>query len=62
MKPNSINPHNKPIDYREHEYDFMDCANVACTTDCTGLIQQPPENEDEIEAYQDLSDMQTPKK
>ena len=49
------------INYREHEYDFTDEPHVASSTDCTGLIQIPPQNQDEFQSYQELSNMQFPK-
>ncbi len=29
-------------------------TNAACVTECTGLIQVPPQNEDEMENYNDV--------
>ena len=40
---------------RKQNNTFVDCLNsVASSTECTGLIQIPPENEEEMEAYQDI--------
>lgn len=50
------------IKYKEHEYDFSDEPHVASSTDCTGLIQTPPQSNIEFESYQELSNMQIPKK
>lgn len=37
------------------EYDIMEELNtVASVTECTGLMQIPPTNEDEAEAYGDI--------
>lgn len=43
---------NETISYHEHE----DSPNIqACSsTDCTGLIPALPENEDQLEAYEEL--------
>ncbi len=29
-------------------------TNAACVTECTGLIQVPPQNQDEMENYNDV--------
>ncbi len=40
---------------RGFEYDIMEELNtVASVTECTGLMQIPPTNEDEAEAYGDI--------
>jgi len=44
----SISQLNKEID------DAMDITNSASTTDCTGLIQNPPVTTDEAENYNDV--------
>lgn len=39
----------------DFEFDIMNNANtVASMTECTGLIQIPPENEAQAEAYTDI--------
>ena len=43
-----------PIDY------MPQISNVASSTDCTGLIPNPPENQDELENYMDLSSTSLP--
>ncbi|MDD4163790.1 MAG: hypothetical protein PHD66_01010 [Eubacteriales bacterium] len=35
--------------------------NVASSTDCTGLIQTPPSNEEESEAFSDLNKIPKPR-
>lgn len=44
------------MDKKENfEHDIMDELNtVASVTECTGLIQIPPTNEDEAESYGDI--------
>ena len=40
--------------------DYINPKGVASGTDCTGLVQTPPENESESEAYTDLHDIPKP--
>ena len=39
-------------------YDYL--KNAASSTDCTGLIPALPESEDELDAYNDVYQYQTP--
>lgn len=34
--------------------DAFCLTNAACAAECTGLIQIPPESEDELESYNDV--------
>ncbi len=48
----------KPIK-EKHEADFVDDVfnkidSVASSTECTGLMYRPPENEAEAESYTDI--------
>ncbi len=45
----------------EKEYDKFETANACSAYDCTGLIQVPPQNEEEQEAYMDIYDYRAPK-
>ncbi len=36
------------------EREDLDFTNAACLQECTGLIQVPPQNEDELENYNDV--------
>lgn len=47
-------PKKLPIDYMPH------ISNVASATDCTGLVPEQPENQDELENYMDLSSTSLP--
>ena len=40
----------------EHLFPSLDGMNVGSATDLTGLMYLPPKNENEYEAYLDLSD------
>lgn len=40
--------------------DLDGVANVASTTDCTGLMQTPPLNEYEDESYRDIYSLEAP--
>ncbi len=51
-------PFSEPL---EKEYDKFETANACSAYDCTGLIQVPPQNEEEQEAYMDIYDYQAPK-
>lgn len=42
--------------------EMPDISSTASATECTGLMPTPPENEDELEAYQQLYDMEIPEK
>ena len=47
----------KPSEFYEFEFEF-DILNktnsVASATECTGLIQIPPQNEEEADSYTDI--------
>ena len=47
---------------KESKDDFPHISNVVSSTECTGLIQTPPSDEEEYASYQDLSSMEIPKK
>lgn len=55
----------KKIEYHEHdtpeEKDFPDISNVASATECTGLMYRVPIDNEELESYQQLSNMEIPK-
>jgi hypothetical protein len=37
-------------------------SDVVSSTECTGLMYRPPEDEEELESYQELSSMEIPKR
>jgi len=37
-------------------------SDVVSSTECTGLTATPPQDEQELESYKELSSMQTPKR
>ena len=47
------------MDKKKHTYPDM--TSTFPFTDTTGLMQTPPENDDELEAYQELAGMEIPK-
>lgn len=55
----------KKIDYKEHETSgsapYPNLSNVASANECTGLMYAPPQNQEEMEAYQRLSSMEIPR-
>lgn len=49
----------KPYPKAKTPYDILDdehYANAASSMECTGLIMQPAQNEDELESYADIYD------
>lgn len=49
----------KPYIKGKTPYDILDdehYPNAAASGECTGLILQPAQNEDELESYQDIYD------
>ena len=61
FNPSAQKPVNETIEKREFEY-YPDISNIASAGECTGLMHTPPQNQEEVESYQDLSGMQIPKK
>lgn len=50
-------------DMDETNYDgYPDISNTVSTTECTGMMYAPPQNEAEFESYQEMFNMQIPKK
>lgn len=41
--------------------EYPEITSTAAATETTGLMQTPPENDDELEAYQQLAGMEIPK-
>lgn len=52
----------KRTPYREHETAYPDLSNTASATECTGLMPTPPQNDAELEAYQELYSMEYPRR
>ena len=48
----------KPNEQLIDSYDYL--SNAASAHDCTGLIPALPESEDELDAYNDVYQYQTP--
>ena len=49
--------------YGEHVTVYPDTPEgVASTTECTGLMPTPPQNDEERSSYQELHSMEIPKK
>lgn len=44
----------------EDEDSFFESGSVIPATECTGLIQTPPESEEEAEAYTEICDVPKP--
>lgn len=42
-------------------HDYLDMTSTCPFTDTTGLMQTPPRDDDELEAYQELAGMEIPK-
>lgn len=48
---------------KDNNYNyFPDISNTVSSTECTGMMYALPQNEAEFESYQELFDMQIPKK
>ncbi len=47
-----------PTSGADKEYDKYDLGNACSGTDCTGLMPTPPQNDAEMESYQDIYDYQ----
>lgn len=43
------------------KHNYPDMTSTCPFTDTTGLMQTPPGNDDELEAYQELAGMEIPK-
>ena len=41
---------------------YPDISNVASSSECTGLMPNIPQNDDEYDSYQEMYDMEIPKK
>lgn len=53
----------RKIEYHEHENPgekIPDISNVASASECTGLMHKSPQDESELESYQELSSMAIP--
>lgn len=50
----------KPYKKIEREYDHLDLGNAASANECTGLIQVPPESDEDIESYLSIADYRAP--
>ena len=47
----------------EHGHEtYPNISSTASTCECTGLMYSPPHSDEELESYQELSNMQIPKK
>ncbi len=46
-----IGPAERTAEGRDSEFSL---TNAACATECTGLIQVPPESEEELENYNNV--------
>ncbi len=44
----------------EKEFDKFDLGNAISAHECTGLIQRPPQTEDEEESYMAIADYKAP--
>lgn len=55
----------RKIAYHEHEEpsveQFPDISNVASANECTGLMHKSPQDQAELESYQELSSMAIPR-
>lgn len=51
-------PQKKEI--REKEFDKFDLGNAISAHECTGLIQRPPQTEEEEESYMAIADYKAP--
>ena len=47
---------------KEPRHDYPEISLTASASELTGLMYAPPQNEDELEAYQELFGMPAPKK
>ena len=52
---------NKNTDKKPEPDFYPDISNTASAAECTGMMHAPPQNEDELEALQELSNMAIPK-
>lgn len=52
----------KQTPYGEHETFYPDLSDTASATECTGLMPTPPQNDSELESYQELHSMEIPRK
>lgn len=47
-------------DYHEHDTGGVESGGAACANECTGLMYRVPENQEEQEAYRELTPMEIP--
>ncbi len=50
----------EPRNKIEREYDHLDLGNAVSAHECTGLIQTPPETDEEMESYLSIADYRAP--
>ncbi|MCL2772705.1 MAG: hypothetical protein FWD71_05075 [Oscillospiraceae bacterium] len=47
----------------ESEYDsFPNISNTVSSSECTGMMYTPPQNDEELESYKDMFSMEIPHK
>lgn len=46
---------------KEQRHNYPDITSTFSATETTGLMQTPPKDDGELEAYQELSGMEIPK-
>ena len=46
---------------QENNHTYPDITSTAAATETTGLMQAVPENDEELESYQQLAGMEIPK-
>jgi hypothetical protein len=56
-KPEELDGKKLPLDYW-----MPTISDVVSSTECTGLMYRPPQDEEELESYQELSSMEIPKR
>ena len=47
--------------YNPENINYYDITSTVSSSECTGMIPTPPQNEDELESYQDMFGMEIAK-
>ena len=47
----------------DYEFDsFPNISNTVSSSECTGMMHTPPQNDEELESYKDMFSMEIPRK
>lgn len=65
INPTDIKSYKKIVNNNQsselEDDSYPDISNVVSSSECTGMMYAPPQDESEIESYQELFNMELPK-